>query len=85
MTNTQKEVMFMDITTLAAAKKYTEDSLKGAGALKGQDGRGISSIYLHSQDIPIEGGDTDVTFAIKYTDNTTDYVHFIVPAGKVEY
>lgn len=28
----------MDITTLAAAKKYTEDSLKGAGALKGQDG-----------------------------------------------
>jgi hypothetical protein len=34
----------MDIITLALAKKYVQASLKGAGALKGQDGKSAFEI-----------------------------------------
>lgn len=36
----------MDLVTLALSKKYTEDSLKGAGALKGNDGKSAYEIAL---------------------------------------
>lgn len=36
----------MDLVTLALSKKYTEDSLLGAGALKGKDGKSAYEIAL---------------------------------------
>jgi hypothetical protein len=44
----------MDIITLAAAKKYTQDSLKGAGAVKGQDGKSAYQIWLDEGNIGSE-------------------------------
>lgn len=37
--------MGIDLKTLAAAKKYISDSLQGAGALKGKDGKDGESAY----------------------------------------
>jgi len=36
----------MDIVTYAILKKYLNDSLKGAGALKGQDGKSAYDIAV---------------------------------------
>ena len=44
----------MDIITLAAAKKYTKDSLEGAGAIKGQDGKSAYQIWLDEGNIGSE-------------------------------
>jgi hypothetical protein len=42
----------MDIITLAAAKKYTKDSLEGA--VKGQDGKSAYQIWLDEGNIGSE-------------------------------
>lgn len=36
----------MDLVALALAKKYTDDTLAGAGALKGEDGKSAYQIAL---------------------------------------
>lgn len=38
--------MAIDVVTLALAKKYVRDSLEGAGALKGQDGRSAYQVAV---------------------------------------
>lgn len=60
------------------------DSGGTGGGGQGRDGRGISNIYIYSQDIPVEGqtGPINVTLRIVYTDYTDDYVTFTVPCGE---
>lgn len=49
----------MDLITLALAKKYTEDSLLGAGAVKGEPGVSIINTYI----------DNNGHLIIEYSDN----------------
>lgn len=44
----------MDFITLAAANSYTKDSLEGAGAIKGQDGKSAYQIWLDEGNIGSE-------------------------------
>lgn len=55
----------MDIVTLALAKKYTKDTMAGAGAIKGDAGVGISKIEKISTSGLID------TYKVTYTDSTT--------------
>lgn len=52
----------MDILTLALAKKYTEETVLGGGAIKGKN-------CTIQSEVPIEGG-TRVTFAWELDDGT---------------
>lgn len=40
--------MAIDVVTLALAKKYTKESLEGAGALKGEDGKSAYQLAVEN-------------------------------------
>lgn len=74
----------MDIITLAAAKKYTKDSLEGAGAVKGQDGKSAYQIWLDEGNI---GSEQDFLNNLKGEKGDKGEVGPVGPkgeAGKVE-
>jgi hypothetical protein len=77
----------MDITTLAAAKKYTNTLIKkmieDSDLPEVLSGKTIQNIYTYSQELPEEGeeGDSKITVAVKYTDDTIDYFDFTVENG----
>jgi len=52
----------MDIITLALAKKYTQESLEGAGALKGNDGK---SAYEVAKDNGFSGTELEWLASLK--------------------
>lgn len=60
--------MSMDMMAIGAARKYTEESLTGAGALKGSDGVSITDVEVNANNqviITFSDGSTTTAGAIK--------------------
>lgn len=81
----------MDLVTLALAKKYTKDSLKGAGALKGETGKSAYEIAVSKGFVGTEqewvaslkGNPGDKGDPFTYSDFTEDQLNTLIgPDGR---